>query len=813
MDLLHEFRLALRDLLKTPGHTFAAVLTLALAIGANSAVFSAVHAVLLKPLPIRQPGDLVICWESDRLHNLGVVELSYRNFQDWSAHSRSFSETAAIGSSTWPAVVDSHDESARLSSSGVSVSFFETLGVSPELGRTFRPEDDVPKAPRVIVLSHGTWMRRFGGDSRAIGSTIQLDEPHTIVGVMPATFDFPRGTEFWTPVVPILANSAGGWRTDTLQNVGVLFVIGRLRDGVTPRMAAAELDRVAGQLERNGAAHRFGAAVVVTPFTDYLLGPVRHALWALLAAVGVLLLIGCANVSGLMLTRLSLRRRDHAIRLALGATGRTLGRHWALETLTLSFGGGALGLAASRWMAQAIVALAPDDVPRLSDVSLNLPVAAFTFVAVVATALLCGAEPVRRAGTANLIEALNDAARSTPGKQSYHARSLLLILQISLTVLLLVAAGLVVRSFANLRRIDLGFVPSNVLTMSVAPRNAKPSTNQWMHDLAGRLEALPDVEAAGAVYLRPLALGPIGQETSVVLEGQPNTPEAARLNPVLNYQVATPGYFRAMRIRLTRGRLFDAEDGVGASRVVLIGESTARRLWPGQDPIGKRVLMPDSTPGGPPNPWRTVVGVVGDVRYRGLDDVRLDIYDAALQSPLSATDLVVRTSGDPRLAASAVQAAARGLDSHVMFDRLTTMQAIVSRAVAPWRFSVWMFTLFAAFAFMLAVVGLFSLVSLDVAQRRREFAVRVALGAQRADVLRPVLLAAARRVIAGVALGLLSAIAGTRGIRSLLFGVDPLDATTYAAVIALVLAVVAVASYLPARRAAGADPLALLRGE
>jgi putative ABC transport system permease protein len=809
MDLLLECRLALRDLLKAPGHTFAAVLTLALAIGANSAIFSAVHAILLKPLPIRQPDDLVICWESDRLHNLGVVELSYRNFQDWSAHSRSFNQTAAIGSSSWPAVVDGQGESARLSSSGVSVSFFETLGARPELGRTFRPEDDVPKAPRVVVLSHGTWVRRFGGDSRAIGSTIQLDEPHTIVGVMPAAFDFPRGTDFWTPVVPILANSAGGWRTDTLQNVGVLFVIGRLRDGVTSRMAAAELDRVAGQLERNGAAHRFGAAVVVTPFTDYVLGPVRHALWALLAAVAVLLLIGCANVSGLMLTRLSLRRRDQAIRLALGATGRALGRHWALETLILSLGGGALGLTASRWMAKAIVALAPDDVPRLSDVSINLPVAAFTLVIVGATALLCGAEPVRRAGTTNLLEALNDAPRSTSGKQSHHARSLLLIAQIGLTVLLLVAAGLVLRSFVNLRRIDLGFVPSNVLTMNVGPRNPKPSTNEWMNELVRRVEALPDVEAAGAVYLRPLALGPIGQETSVILEGQPDTPEAARLNPVLNYQVATPGYFRAMRIRLTRGRVFNAEDGAGSPRVVLIGESTARHLWPGQDPIGKRLLMP----GGPPNPWRSVIGVVGDVHYRGIDDARLDVYDAALQSPVAATDLVVRTSGDPRRVASAVQAAARGLDSHVVFDRLTTMQSIVSRAVAPWRFSVWMFTLFAAFAFVLAVVGLFSLVSLDVAQRRHEFAVRLALGAQRADVLRPVLLAAARRVLAGVALGLLSAIAGTRGIRSLLFGIEVLDTATYAAVIALVLVVVAVASYLPARRAAGTDPLALLRRE
>jgi putative ABC transport system permease protein len=812
-DMLRDVRLALRYLLKAPGYTLAVVVTLALAIGANSAIFSTVYAVLLKPLPVRQPGNLVICWERDRAHGLEVVELSYRNFRDWATHSQSFSQTAAIGSSTWPAVLDGHGESARLSSAGVSVSFFETLGVLPELGRGFRPEDDAPKAPRVVILSHGTWVRRFGADAQVVGTTIQLDEPYTIVGVMPEGFDFPRGTDFWTPVVPILANSAKEWRADTLENVGVLFVIGRLREGVTARMARDELDRLVGQLERDGGAHRFGAAVVVTPFLDYVLGPVRQALWALFAAVGLLLLIGCANVSGLMLTRVSLRRREHAVRLALGATGRRLGRLWALETLILSLLGGALGLIASQWIAKAIVALAPEDVPRLSDVSINLPVAAFTFVAVLVTALLCGAEPVRRAGAVNLLEALNDGARSTPGKQSYRARSLLVIVQIGLAVVLLVAAGLVVRSFVNLRKIDLGFVPSKVLTMNVGPRNPKPSANEWVYELLRRVEVLSEVEAAGAVYLRPLALGPIGQEVRVLLEGQAETPEAELRNPALNYQVATPGYFTAMRIQLRRGRLFNTEDNGRSPRVVLVGETTARHLWPGLDPIGKHVRMPTLASEGAMSAWRTVVGVVSDVRYRGIDDVRLDVYAAALQSPMAATDLVVRTSGDPLRVAGMVQAEARRLDPRVVVDRLTTMEAIVSRALGPWRFGVWMFTLFAVLAFMLAMVGLVTLVSLDLSQRRHEFAVRLALGAQRPDILRSVLLVAGGRVLAGVALGVLTAIAGTRGIRSMLFGIGALDVSTYGVVIAVVFAAVVVASYLPARRAAAIDPLALLRRE
>jgi putative ABC transport system permease protein len=802
-----------RDLLRQPGYTAATVLTLALAIGANSAIFSAVHGVLLTPSAIRQPDNLVISWERD-VPRSPVVEVSYRNFQDWVAHSRSFSQAAAIGSSTWPAILDGRGESVRLASAGVSASFFDTLGVAPALGRSFRTEDDAPNAERVVILSHATWITRFGADSDVIGTTIQLDEErHTVVGVMPAGFDFPHRSDVWLPVVPILANAGDGRVQSPLESVGVLFVIGRLHERVTPKMAAEELNRLAAQLQRTSGAHRFGTDVIVTPFLDYLVGPVRHALWALFAAVGVLLLIGCANVSGLMLTRVSVRRREHAIRLALGATSRHLGRHWALETLILSLAGGSLGLIASRWMVQGVVALAPEDVPRLTNISINLPVAAFTFLAVLATAFLCGAQPIRHAGTLNLLEALNDAARATTGRRSLRARSLLLVFQIGLTVVLLVAAGLVVRSFINLRSIDLGFVPSNVLTMNVGTRDAKPSANEWMREVLARVSALPDVEAAGAVYLRPLALGPIGEESSVILEGQPDTQQSARLNPTLSYQVATPGYFTAMRIRLRRGRLFNDRDDMASPRVAIVSEGTARALWRGEDPIGRRILMPTHSSDGGPSLWRTVIGVVSDVRYRGIDDVRLDVYDAALQAAQTAGDLVVRTSRDPLTVATAVQAEARRLDARVVIDRLTTMDAIVSRAVAPWRFSVWMFMLFAVLAFVLATVGLFSLVSLDVAQRRHEFAVRLAVGAQRGDVRRSVLMSAMWRVVPGLAFGLSVAVLGTRAIRHILFGVEPVDLTTYIAVIMLVLVVVTAASWLPAHRAAGTDPLTLLRRE
>jgi putative ABC transport system permease protein len=812
MNRVRDVRLTSRDLVRHPGYTIAAVVTLALAIGANSAIFSVVYAVLLKPSAIFQPGDLVISWERNPAGS-PVVEISYRNFQDWSAHSRSFSHAAAVGSSTWPAVLDMRGESVRLSSAGVSASFFDTLGVAPVLGRVFRAEDDLPNAARVAILSHATWVSRFGADPGIVGSTIQLDRPHTVAGVMPAGFDFPRGTDVWLPVVPILAGAGGGQLQSPLEDVGVLFAIGRLRNGVTPGMAEDELNRLASEFQRRGGALRFGQAVVVTPFLGYVMGPLRQALWALFAVVGVLLLIGCANVSGLMLTRISLRRREHAIRLALGASRTHLARQWVVETSILSAAGGCLGLVTSRWIAQALVAIAPQDVPRLTEVAISLPVAAFTFMAVLTTALLCGAQPVLQVGRLNLVEALNDAARATPGRQSLRARSLVVVLQISLTVVLLVAAGLVLRSFINLRSLDLGFAPANVLTMNLNPRDATASANEWMRELLARVTALPQVEAAGAVSLRPLALGPIGSESPVLLEWQPDTPAERRLNPALNYQVATPGYFTAMRIQLRRGRLFTDRDDARSPRVAIVSESTARRLWRGNDPIGRRILMPSHTADGGPDVWRTVVGVVSDVRYRGIDDLRLDVYDAALQAPTAAADLVIRTSGDPLAVAASVQAEARRLDSHVLVDRLTTMDAIVSRAVAPWRFSVWMFTLFALLAFVLATVGLFSVVGLDVAHRRHEFAVRLALGAQRADVRQSVFVSVLWRVVPGVVLGVLTAVFGTRAIRHILFDVHLLDRTTYAAVVVLVLAVVTAASLLPAHRAATVDPLTLLRRE
>jgi putative ABC transport system permease protein len=811
--MLADVRAALRNLRHEPGYTAAATLTLALTIGATTAIFSGVHKVLLDSAGIHDPQSLVMAWSRDVARQLGVVELSYRNVEDWAANSRSFASMAAVGSSTWPAILDGRGDPERRSLAGVSVSFFNTLGATPMLGRGFESRDDLPNAPRVVVLSHGMWAARFGGDRDVVGRVITLDEsPFTIAGVMPQGFDFPRGTDVWTPVVPVLAASPQGWQPKTLESVAVLFAIGRLRESVTSEAARDELDAIAARIEREGGAHRFASAVVITPFLDYSLGPVRRALWALFGAVAVLLLIGCANVSGLMLTRAAVRRRDHAVRLALGATPAAIGRLWIAETAVLCVAGGALGILNARWMAQVMIAVAPENLPRLTSIAIDAPVAAFTCAVVAVATLACGAGPVRHALASSPLDGLSDSGRATVGRSVQRSRSMLVALEIGLAVALMIAAGLVVRSFINLRQIHLGFAPSGVLTMTVSPRTTRP-VNEWIAELLPRVAALPDVEAAGAIYLRPLALGAIGQETSFVLEGQPDTQETERRNPALNYQVATPGYFGAMRIELKRGRVFTDDDRAQSPRVALVGETAARRLWPGEDAVGKRLLLPTFERGTGKRAWRQVVGVVSDLRYRGVDDVRLDVYDPASQSPLEAADLVVRTAGDPLRAAAAVQAAARELDPRVLISGLTTMDAIVARALAPWRFSVWVFGVFAALAVVLASGGLFSIVSLDVGRRRRELAVRVALGAQRRDIVKSVLLPALQRLVAGLAFGLIVSAAASGVLRAMLFGVEPLDGATYVAATLLISLVVMGASYLPARRAARVDPLLTLRCE
>ena len=818
MDLMREAGLALRRLRAAPGYAAGAVFSLALAIGAATAVFSVVRAVLLGPMGIREPDRLVTCWETDPEHGLAVLEVSYRNFLDWRSASRAFAGLAAMSSSSWSVVLEGPGDPVRVPHTAVTASFFDVLGTSPALGRGFLPGDDQPGAERVALVSHGAWERRFGADPGLVGRSVVLDgEPHTVVGVMPRAFDYPRGAELWTPLVPRLADAAAHWKMDTLENrgLGLLLVVGRLHPDATPAGAARELEGIVARLWRQAPVPRpEGHAVVVVPFLDQFFGPVRRALLWLFAAVGLVLAIGCANVSGLMLTRATERRRSDAVRVALGAGRGRLSAAWLLEAGLLVLLGGTAGLLGARWLTRALVAVAPPEIPRIESVAVDGGVALFALATCALAALLCALAPGWVTARADVAELLAESPRSTPGAVALRARGGLVVVEIALAVALLVASGLVVRSFANLRQLDLGFDPANVLILDVEPRGA--SGDAFQRELIARIEALPEVEAAGAVYLRPLALGAIGQETGILLEGQAEGGADAARNPYLNYESATPGYFSAMRIPLLRGRLFDERDDEGAPRVAIVGESAARRLWPGRDPIGRRLATTSMVaPERSRVVWHTVVGVVKDVRYRGLDDPRLDFYQPSAQAypNYAARHIVVRTAGDPLDVAVAVQQRARELDRGAVVGGISTLEAIVGRAIAPWRFAVWMFALFALVAFALAAGGLFSLVALAVALRSREHAVRMALGARPRDVSLRVLVQAARHALLGVALGLAAAALGAQALAALLFEVRPLDAATYAAVVAIVIAVTGAASLLPARRAGRQELMIVLREE
>jgi len=814
MAVFVDLRLAARQLRAVPGYTAATVATLALAIGASTAIFSAVYAVLLKPMPLHQPERLAVAWGTSASTAMRVIELSYLDIRDLAAATPAVGRVASMGSSPWNVVLDGQGEPVRLAATGVSGEFFDVVGARPFLGRLIRAEDDQPRSAPVVVLSHRTWTQRFGADPAIVGQKIQLDDqPAEVVGVVPAGFDYPRGSELWVPIVPVLAPIETSATSDPLRRIGLLFMLSRLHPGVTPEAAADEWSRAMATLQARSPGPTFG--LTVTPFLDHQIGPARQAMWVLFGAVGVLLLIACANVSGLMLTRVSLRHQDAAVRMAIGGSRAAIARLWAAEAVWLTVAGGVLGLVASHWLVAAIVALAPEGIPRLTEVAIDLPVALFCLAVMALSTLLCAFAPIRQAGRVNLAAAINDGGRSMTCGRSTGVRSLLLVVQIGLAVVLLVAAGLVVRSFSALQRLDLGFDPG-VLRVKVEPRGSAQPVNEWMRELLPVVAALGDVASAGAVYLTPLELGSIGQGTWVLADDQVQSQDTVSSNPMLNYLTATPDYFRAMRIPILRGRAFTTEDGATAPRVAMISQSTAAALFPGQNPIGRRLLTSAFSADRSRNTaWRTIVGVAGDVRYRGLHEVQLDFYDPAMQSTSPATSLVVRLApgreGQALAVAAAVQARARQLDPRAIVTGAATLDTVVNREMAPWRFSAWVFALFAALAIGLASLGLISVVSLDVTNRQREFAIRLAVGASRRQILGGVLRSAGLRAGAGIVLGVAAAVVTTQSLRGLLVGVTLADGATYVTVVTLVGVVVAVAAYLPARRAAGAEPLTLLR--
>ena len=812
-DLWQDLRYGGRALRKNLGFTLVAVFTLALGVGANTAIFGVVDAVLLRPLPFAEQERLVVMWKRDLTTDHPLVELSIPEVNDWRAQSRSFESLAAMPTAVYGYgyVLTGRGEPVQVESSRVSADFFATLGARPALGRDFTAEDDRPGAARVVILSHRLWRERFNTDPSLIGRPITLNGTgFEVVGVMPADFEFPKGVDIWSS---LSGNIGGG----ALQNRQAVFLqaVGRLKEGVSPAQAEAEMNTIIGRLaaaypETEAAGQR----VVITPLADYVFGSARLALWMLLAATGLLLAVACANVANLLLARATSRRREIAIRVALGARRSRVVRQLLVESLLLAAAGGGLGLLLAHWLIRLLALVAPADIPRIEEAGVNVGVLAFTAGASLLTVFIFGLVPAAAASNVNPADALSEGGgKTTGGRRGGRLRSALVVAEVALTSVLLIGAGLVLRSFVNLQRVDAGFDTSNVLTFQLRLHGKKypdaKSVRDFYRQLTERLEAQPGVLAAGAVLIRPLE-GAIGWDVPYATADQ--APEEAKRNRVPNFQVVTPHYFRSVGLPLKAGREFTEHDGEESPKVVIVSDSMARGIFPpGADPVGQRVRLFD--PSDPDSSWRTVVGVVGDARYRDVKDPRWDVYVPYRQFAFPVRYVTVRTASDPEAFAEVVRREVAALDPDQAVAAMKTTAQLFSENVARPRFNTLLFGLLSALAALLAAVGIYGVVSYSVRQRTREIGIRLALGAQPRDVLRLVMRQGMALTLAGVGSGLIIAVAAARLLNGLLYGVSAVDPATFSVIAVGLTGVALLATYIPARRATKVNPTLALRHE
>jgi putative ABC transport system permease protein len=804
--LWQDLRYAVRVLLKNRGFTAVAVLALALGIGANTAIFSVVNSVLLRPLPYREPHRLIALWENYQQRGGPEREwFSPADFKDFREQAQSLEHVVALLG--WGPTLTGQGEPEDLQGAAVAYDTFSMLGVDPAIGRSFTADEDRTGAERVVVLSHGLWQRRFGSDAAIIGKSLILGgESYTAIGVMPRGFTFPilPNTEIWRPLTPAMVALAGCDR-----GCLVLRVMARLKSGVTLDAARAESSAIAARMAEQYPETNKGVGSTVVPLHEQLVGDVRPAMLVLLGAVALVLLIACANVANLLLARAAARQKEVAIRAALGASRGRLIRQHLTESLVLALVGGAFGLLLAFWMVDLLVSFAPKGTPRLEEIAIDRGVLAFTFGTAILTGLIFGMAPALLSSRANLAGSLKEGGRDTSaGSRGNRVRSGLVVSEIALALMLLVGAGLLIKSFANLQRVDPGFDPENVLRIDVGlPRTRYPDRNQaavFFKQLVDRVALLPGVQSAGAVSSLPLSGG--GTDSGFAIEGRPQP--APDRQPVAWYAKVTPDYFRTMGIRLMRGRVFTEADNLDASRVVVISETMARRYFPDEDPLGKRLLFDDG------KDRREIVGIVADVRHFGLNlDARPTMYFSQSQSPNRGMSLVVRASGDPMSLAPAIRSEVWALDRDLAVSSVMPMNELIRTSLAEPRFVLLLLGLFAAVAMALSAIGVYGVMSYSVTQQSHEIGVRMALGAQVRDVLKLVVSRGIALVGGGVALGLVAAFALTRVMESLLFGVSATDFTTFAATSLILAAVALAACFVPARRATKVDPMVALRYE
>jgi putative ABC transport system permease protein len=802
-SIVKDIRYGIRSLLKHPGFAAVAVITLALGIGANTAIFSVVNAVLLRPLPFDDPERIVWLW--DTLPQLPIAPASLPEFLDWKEQNRSFEHLAAFQSGSM--FLDAGDGTEDTRVGLVTPEMFSVFHVSPVLGRTFSDEATLPGRYRVAVLSHSMWQNRFGSDLNVLGRTIQLSgAAYTIIGVMPAGFSYPDRAELWRPLQIDPAKLDRGPH--------YLHIVGRLKSGVTLAQAQADMSALAGRLAQQYPEKTAGHGVKLERLTDVIVGDISLALFVLLGAVGFVLLIACANLANLMLARVGARQKEIAVRTALGASRLRIVRQLLTESILLAVSGGAAGLLLATWAVSWLVSLSADTIPRVHEISVDPRVAGFTLLISVATGLLFGLAPALQVSRPDLTDALKESGRTTAGHRRNRLRSALVVSEVALSLVLLVGAGLMIRSFARLNQVDPGFSPAGVLTLGVTLLNSKYPKDEQVAQLYSqileRAATTPGVLSVGAISDLPLS----GSNTSdnFTIEGRPAIAKEAE--PLTEYRVVTPRYFETMGIPFLSGRDFVESDTRQSPNVVVINDAFARRHFAGENPLGHRLKLQ----GQERDPF-LIVGVVGNVRDLGLaEQPTPEAYVPFLQDPLSQTyqrsmTIVARTKSDPRDVAGSLRSALTSIDKGLPVYAIKPMTEYLRDSLSRRRFSLVLLSVFGGVALTLAAVGIYGVISYGVTQRTHEMGIRMALGAQSRDVLKLVVRQAMMLVLGGVAIGLLASLALTRLLKSLLFNVGVTDPLTFAVIALLMTLIALLACLIPARRATKVDPLVALRYE
>jgi putative ABC transport system permease protein len=814
--LMQDFKYGVRVLRKSPGFAAVAVVALALGIGANTAIFSVVNAVLLRPLPYRDPNRLMQVWHvppPKSFPGMTMFSVSPANYLDWERQNHVFQSMAIYGFRSFN--ITGGDQPQALQASAVSQDFYTTLGVQPMLGRTFTPDEEQPGHNQVAILGYALWKSSFGGKPNIVGSSISLDDqPYTVVGVMPPQFKFPGWAQLWTPL---------GWtdRERAVRDNHNYMVIGRLKSGTSMQQAQAEMNTISSRLQQQYPEADAGWGAVIVPLHEQLVGDVRPALLVLLGAVAFVLLIACANVANLVLAKTVSRRKELAIRAALGASRARVLRQVLAETVLLAVIGGTLGLVVAHFGMELIVAFLSASLPRAAEIKLDGWVLAFTLAVSVLAGIIAGLAPAWRFTKKDfdVHEALKQAAGRTETESGgSRTRAALVVSEVALSLMLLVGAGLMIRSLWALRGTDPGFDPHNVLTM-ILPTSAVryPSLERMIsfyNQVLPRVRAVPGVVSAGATDALPLSDD--GSTQPVTVGGRPVLPLSEQ--PEVAVRMFTPGYMEAMHIPLVRGRQLDDGDIGGRPPVVVISQAMARQFWPHEDPIGKRLTLSFF-----PGIAREVVGVVGDVKLDGLDmsQPRSTVYTplAQMTMPPGATwhgftvSLAVRTATAPGSASAAIKNAIDQVDAAQPVMQVETMEDIMADSISQQRFTMLLLAAFAGLALLLAAVGIYSVLSYSVRRRVREIGIRMALGAQIGDVLRLVVVEGMKPTLLGLAIGVAGALALGRVVSKLIYGVSAADPATFAAVSVLLAVVAFAASVIPAWRATRVEPVKTLREE